>query len=320
MGDSPLSPIPAYHHAGFGTRPDPLFAGPLETMNTMTTFALSDVQRSRAEALVEPALRFLAASDHLLGESLVRSCWSDGASDAVATSLAAYQNEDGGFGKGLEVDIKAPISNPFAGRLAMQVMLTAPPSATEALRAPFARWLAAHQHEDGDWHFAPEVLQHEIAPWFAEWTFPSLNPACCIAGYAQRLGLATPEMLARVASLFERLGSTDEARTGQFYNVLPYVEYVAGIEFPERDDYVAAIAAGVSMRSYDDAQHFFDHAINGGLDLVAQIPSELLSSQADRLMDEVANDGGWPTPYDPAWRPWATATAMTTLARLRDGV
>jgi hypothetical protein len=286
----------------------------------MTTFTLSDEQRARAEALASPALRFLQDQRYPLGEALVRSSWQNGAPDAVVTALAAYQNPDGGFGNGLEVDIKAPVSNPFAGRLAIQAMLTVPALATEALRGPFADWLAANQHEDGDWHFDPEVLRHEIAPWFAGWTFPSLNPACCLAGTANRLGIATPEMLARVASLFERLGSLVEAGTGEFYSVLPYVEYVAGVDVPDRDAYLSAIAEGIENRTYDDAQHFFDHAINGGPDLTARIPVGLLSFQADRLMDDVSDDGGWPTPYDPAWRPWTTASAMITLARLRDGV
>jgi hypothetical protein len=292
----------------------------METMNTMTTFTLSDEQRSSAKALAGPALRFLQEQDDPLGEALVRFCWQDGSPEAVAAALAAYQNPDGGFGNGLEVDIKAPVSNPFAGRLAMHVMLTVPGSATEALRGPFAQWLEANQHEDGDWHFEPEVLRHDIAPWFAGWTFPSLNPSCCVAGTANQLGLATPEMLARVAALFERLGSLEEAQTGEFYNVLPYVEYVAGVDFPDRDAYIMAIADGITARSYEDAQHFFDHAINGGPDLTARIPADLLSSQADRLMNEVSDDGGWPTPYDPAWRPWTTASAMITLARLRVGV
>jgi hypothetical protein len=285
-----------------------------------TTFTLNDNQRARADTLVDPALAFLAEKRYPLGAALARHLWRDGPADDVVTALAAYQNEDGGFGNGLEVDIAAPVSNPFATRLALQVLAQLPPDVGEKLRASLAGWLAASQDADGDWHFAPEVREQDLAPWFAGWTFPSLNPACCLVGLANGLGIATPEMRERVAELFDRLGSIDEARTGEFYAVLPYVEYVAGVQFPERDAYVAALAEGIAGRKYEDAQHFFDHAINGGPELVARLPNDLLSSQADRLMDEVEDDGGWPTPYNPAWRPWTTASAMVTLARLRDGV
>lgn len=284
------------------------------------TFTLNDDQRTRAATLVEPALRFLAEQRSPLGEALVRHLWRDGSADDVVTALTAYQNADGGFGKGLEVDIAAPVSNPFATRLAMQVLTLLPPDAGQELCASLAAWLVASQDADGDWHFAPEVRAYELAPWFAGWTFPSLNPACCIVGLANRLGIATPEMRERVVALFARLGSIDEARDGEFYAVLPYVEYVAGVDFPERDAYVAALAEGIAGRQYEDAQHLFDHAINGGPELVARLPDGLLAAQADRLMDAREDDGGWPTPYNAAWRPWTTTSALVTLARLRDGV
>lgn len=285
-----------------------------------TTFTLTGDQRARAEALVDPALRFLDGQRSDLAAALVRHLWHGGSVDDVLTALTAYQNPDGGFGRGLEVDIKAPASNPFAARLAMQALLALPPDAGANMKRRLGEWLARNEDPDGDWHFAPEVLEDEIAPWYAGWTFPSLNPACCLAGLANRLGLATPEMLDQVARLFSRLGPVDEARDGAFYNVLPYVEYIAGVDVPQRDRHVSALAEGIAGREYEDAQHFFDHAINGGSGLVAKLPTGLLAAQADRLMGEAADDGGWPTPYDPAWRPWATAAALMTLARLRDGV
>jgi hypothetical protein len=285
-----------------------------------TGFALTEMQRGRANGLVKPAIRFLQFNEYPLGVTLVGHLWQGGPSEAVVHALDAYQNSDGGFGRGLEVDIKAPVSNPFATRLAMQVLLALPADAGAEMRRSLAAWLAANQHEDGDWHLAPEVLREEIAPWFAGWSFPSLNPACCLAGLANRLGIATPDMLARVDGLFRRLGSVEEARDGAFYNVLPYVEYVAGVSFPERDAYLAAIAGGIGSREYEDAGHFFDHALGGDPEVVARTSSERLAAEADRLMGEVGDDGGWPTPYDPAWRPWATTSALLTLARLRDGV
>lgn len=290
----------------------------------MTTYSLSADQRNRAALLVEPALRFLKDQNHPLGEALVRYHWADGRANDVITALASYQNDDGGFGKGLEVDITSPVSNPFAARLTMQVMMTVPIEASGDLRGPLKTWLVDNQHEDGDWHFAPEVYEGELAPWFAGWEFPSLNPACCVVGGAHQLGLATPEMLDRVAVLFERLASPKEARSDQFYAVLPYVEYVTSVDVPDQDEWVNAIAEGVmntdAAGGYVDAQHFFDHAINAGPKLTKKLPAALFAKWTDALLDEPSDDGGWQTPYNPAWRPWATASAMMTLARLWNGV
>lgn len=254
----------------------------------------------------------------------MRFFWAGGAAGDVVAALAGYQNADGGFGRGLEVDISAPVSNPFAARLAMQVMRDLPAETCASMSAELQTWLVANQHEDGDWHFAPEVREAPLAPWFAGWEFPSLNPACCVAGMAHLTEISTPGMLERVFKLFREKASPEQAASGDFYRMLPYVEYVAIVGVPEQETYIGALAKGIrkanDVGSYADAQHFFDHAINAGSPLVEQLPAGLLSSWADVLIDEVLEDGGWPSPYDPAWRPWATASALVTLARLRKGV
>lgn len=138
------------------------------------------------------------------------------------------------------------------------------------------------------------------------------------------VGFATPQVLRRVAALFEEKASLEEAASGEFYGMLPYVEYLPGVDFPNRVAYVGAVEQGIlkanAKGSYADAQHFFDHAINAGPALAARLPTELMSRWMDALLEEPSDDGGWPTPYDPAWRPWATASAMMTLARLKQGV
>lgn len=288
----------------------------------MTDHAVLTSQHAeRVEQVAERGLSFLDDRRYALGSAWVRHLWHDGPADAVVDTLTAYQNDDGGFGKGLEVDIKAPVSNPFAARLAMQVLLSLDVPASGPLVDGLNRWLTTTQHEDGDWHFTPEVYQHGLAPWFAGWTFPSLNPACDLAGLAARLNLGTKEMQARVRRLFDDKATLEEARTGEFYNLLPYVEYLAGVDHPQRDAYLDILAATITATAergdFADAGHFFDLAHGGGPDLLRRIPASVVQSQAARLLAEPEADGGWPTPYDPAWRPWFTAANLALLATLR---
>lgn len=289
-----------------------------------TPFHLDADRTRRAEVLVDPALRFLEEQRYPLGAALVRHRWRNGSAEAVIEALAAYQNEDGGFGRGLEVDISSPVSNPFAARLAMHTLLSLEGAPDGPLIGDMATWLRESQNEDGDWHFAKEVYDAPLPPWFAGWTFPSLNPACCLTGLAIRLDIATPDMRDRVARLFSRLATMDEARTGEFYNVLPYVEYVPVADLDDRDawlDTTATNITGTAARGgYPDPSHFFEHVLGGGPAIVSRLPNETISAFAGKLMGEQEGDGGWPTPYDAAWRPWQTAAALTTLADLRDGV
>jgi hypothetical protein len=296
----------------------------LDMETNMTHFQLSSEQTERASALVTPALSFVLEHTFGLGTALVHYHWHDGAAQDVIDELGTYQNEDGGFGRNLEVDIKSSASNPFAARLAMGILLSLRDRPSSPLIAELEIWLRDNQHADGDWHFSDDVYKGELPPWFAAWSFPGLNPACCIAGLANRLGIASPDMLDRVERLFAEKSSLDEASTGEFYNVLPYVEYLGGVDVPDREEWLDAVAGNITKTvdedRYADAAHFLDHAMGGGPDLVKRIPNATWSRQADRLMSEVEPDGGWPSPYDSAWRPNLTASALTMLARLRDGI
>lgn len=290
----------------------------------MTHFRLSDKQIERARALGPPAQTFLQEHRFGLGAALISHHWNDGSAHDVIDQLVAYQNEDGGFGRNLEVDITSPVSNPFAARLAMGILLTLRDRPGSQVVDRLGTWLRDNQHADGDWHFSKDVYESQLPPWFAAWSFPSLNPACCIAGLANRLEIATPTMLERVQRLFVEKATLQEASTGEFYNVLPYVEYLGGVEVPDRDRWLDAVAANIVRTANDnryvDAGHFFEHAAGGGPELTRRIPEGMLAGQADRLLDEAEPDGGWPTPYDAAWRPSLTASALRLLGRLRVGI
>ncbi|MBA2470258.1 MAG: hypothetical protein H0V37_12710 [Chloroflexia bacterium] len=289
-----------------------------------TTFVLPGERMKEAGLAAVRGRGFVLEAGFPLGAAMIDHAWSGGAADAAIRQLAGYQNDDGGFGRGLEVDIESPVSNPFAARLAMAILLGLDDRPSTDLRLNLQRWLIANQDEDGDWHFSDETKSAQLAPWFAGWTFPSLNPACCLAGYANRLGIATPAMLDRVARLFDEKSSLDEARSGEFYALLPYVEYIAGVDWPGRAAFVEATVEGISAADrtgkYADAGHFWEHVLGGGPDIAGRISTDVLSKQADALLGEQLPDGGWPTPYNDAWRPLFTAQSCITLAQLRDGI
>ena len=145
-----------------------------------------------------------------------------------------------------------------------------------------------------------------------------------MVGLANRLGIATPDMLERIAQLFSEKATLDDARTGDFYTLLPYSEYAGGVTWTGRDSFLDAITRNIvesdQADTYADAGHFWEHVLGGGPDLAARIPVDVLSRNADRLLVEGLPDGGWPTPYNEAWRPLLTSHACITLARLRDGI
>ena len=265
----------------------------------------------------ERAVAFLDGANRPVEAAWAHRLVGDGAREAVVEALRRYQNPDGGFGRGLEPDIGAPSSNPFAARLAMQVLCSAGPAPAEPVLAGLERWLEGNQGEDGCWRLPVDAADHPLAPWFAGWTFPGLNPALCLAGYATRLGIGSERLHARVRALFDRTASVDEVPTAEFYTLLPYLEYVPWGEVHAREAFLDALASAVvdnvERGTYQDAHHFFEHLGPAGGPVAARVPAAVIDAQLDRLAGEQDADGGWPSPYAAHWRPWATAGALATL-------
>lgn len=276
---------------------------------------LTNDQMDRAHAAAKTAMKFVENRQAALPAAIIRHQWFAGSADEVVAALARYQNADGGFGNRLEPDIHHPSSNAFAARIAMQYMSVLPDDSTVYMRERLQDWLAKNQHEDGDWHFSAESRSAFMQPWFAAWQHPSLNPACGVAGLAAQLGIATASMLARTHRLFTSKATLDEIATGQFYTLLPYVEYSAGVDLA--DSWLEALADQIVATEFEDAEHFFTLALGGSPEITQRLLDALLQSNISLLLDTQEADGGWPTPYDNAWRVWSTAGNMMTLAQLR---
>ena len=266
---------------------------------------------------VEQALTFLATQDRPVELAWARHSAGTGSDDEIIAALARYQNPDGGFGQNLEIDIHAPDSQAFAARLAMHVMIDAGTAPSHPMVTKLSEWLEREQGEDGDWSFPHGVYEHQLAPWFAGWSFPSLNPALMVAGSAHRLGIGSQRLFDRVDALIAEKGIIEDAENGGSYDVLPYAEYFPYVKHREQDRYNGAVARGVERRvrsgEYEDAGHFFEHAGGPESEIAKRLPAEVIAGQLDRLEAEQAEDGGWPTPYDPRWRAWVTASGLSVL-------
>lgn len=267
--------------------------------------------------VAERAQDYLAAYGRPVDAAWVRQMRGAASGDDVRAELEPYQNPDGGFGQAFEPDISAPDSNPFAARLAMQVLLAIETPADAPICQRLANWLQTAQDSSSDWPFVQGVYQHPLAPWFAAWTFPSLNPALCIGGAAARLGIGAPEMHERVRTLANRLAQPDEIANASFYNLLPYAEYFPWVDHPRREEFLASLAEKIAANArgdgYEDAEHFFTHLGPASGELARRVARAAIDAQLDRLQAAQEADGGWPTPYSLHWRSWSTATAVAIL-------
>jgi hypothetical protein len=234
----------------------------------------------------------------------------------LLNTLGRYQNPDGGF-TGLEVDIAAPQSNPFAMEIALLICLHAGAPREHPLLQKAAAHLEAAQDPDGGWRFIPEIYQHALPPWFQHWAWPNLNPACPLAGLLLELGLDSPVLLARVARFFDQLEKPEEVTQGDFYTVRPYALYfIAETGHPRQAFYRAEMVGWLARQHAQnklDSTHFFEYIRSPHSYAGQSIPPHILQTRLDLLAGEQSADGGWPSPYDARWRPWITVNNLLIL-------
>ena len=162
--------------------------------------------------------------------------FDDGALDRVHQCLLCYKNADGGWGHGLEHDIKSPRSNPLMlefllsiGRdtgLPLSGVSTARRSGWRACRAKTARWNPTR------------LLDYPHAPWWAEGgqTMPD-----SITGNLTELGLCRPRYRNAPGNGCEEPG-LDHIRANEWlfmaYHAFDY--YMNVDDFPDLDTFRAA--------------------------------------------------------------------------------
>jgi hypothetical protein len=267
---------------------------------------------------VDRARGFFAGWERELDRALFAYHFAGGSRDALLEALGKYQNEDGGFGHGLEPDITAPDSNPFATELALLICQQADVPRDHPLLARTVAYLEAAQDDDGGWRFSPGVYEHELAPWFAGWDWPNLNPACTIAGHLRELELGSARLHEGVAALFARMARPEDVLSDEYYAVRPYAYYfLPPSDHPQAELYRAGLLWWLIRQhqagKLDDAGHFFDYVRHPDTYTGRNLPPVIVAAQLDRLAGEQTEDGGWPSPYATHWRGWSTVQNLLTL-------
>ncbi|WP_281658114.1 hypothetical protein [Halobacillus sp. Cin3] len=112
-----------------------------------------------------------------------------GPKEKVLDYLSAFQNEDGGFGHGIEPDFQLPASSPMATWAASQVLTELNVSSKEPMLQQMVSYLLrSYDRQSGMWpSVVPEVNHFPHAPWWSwregvqsNWMF---NPAAELAGF-----------------------------------------------------------------------------------------------------------------------------------------
>lgn len=281
------------------------------------------------------AAAFLTTHGRVLDRRRLDLIFGSGTPDGVLTALAAHRNPDGGFGWGLESDLRSPASQPVCALHALEILDEV--SAPTGMAVDLCGWLESATLADGGLPFAGvEADGPGSAPWWAaaDPLASSLHMTSAITGQALRLARHDPAVashpwLERATDHCWRTITALEEPPGA-YELVYILRFLDAIT-PSRPE-----AAGMLERLTETLSPDWEQAVEGGVEgeklrpldfspwpsgpLRELVPEPVIEADLDRLEGGQRHDGGWTVDFvsfSPAasleWRGHATVGALTLL-------
>jgi hypothetical protein len=258
--------------------------------------------------------------------------------DGVLAALDAYRNPDGGFGWGLEPDLRSAESQPAAALHAFEVLAETAPTSTPRA-AELCDWLKSVSLPDGGLPFALPVGDPVgCAPFWAEAdpTVSSIQISAVVAANAHRvarhdaivanhpwLATATRYCLDAIRAVDTAPHAYELSFALQFLDAVTdtHTEAAALLEHLGRH-----IPSDGTMRVHGGAEHEMlrplDFAPDPDRPVRNLFAPAVVAADLDRLVQQQQPDGGWPVDwmtFSPAaaleWRGYVTVRAVAILQR-----
>ena len=281
------------------------------------------------------AADFMAAHARVLDRRRFDRLFRDGDDDSVLAAVDAYRNPDGGYGWGLEPDLRSRTSQPGGALHAFEAMADAAPTVTDHA-VELCNWLTRVALDDGGLPFAFEIPDPAgCAPFWvdADSTTSNLQITAVVTAQAYRVAeydpaMAEPPWLERATAYclaaIDRIDAEPHA-----YELAFAIRFLDSL--PDRG---AAESRLARLRGYipsdgllpvaggspDEALRPLDVAPFPDRPARALYSAEAIAADLDRLAGGQRPDGGWTVDfasYSPAaaleWRGHRTVEALTIL-------
>ena len=276
----------------------------------------------------DAAAAFIAANARVVDRRRFQRMFGGGGAAPVRDGVAAYRNDDGGFGHALEPDCRAPGSQPLAVDMGLRI-LDETDAWDQDLVLGACDWLAAVAPGEGGAAFAePTISGWPHAPW---WVPEEGHPASVIAtgliaGTLHARGVSHPWLDRATELIWARIGSLTEPSAYDMFGVLRFLQHV-----PDRDRAGEAFGR-VGPLIIDRKLVTLDPETPGEVHFPLDFASEpdslarglfddaTIKAHLDHLAQAQRDDGGWTfnwLAWSPAaereWRGFLTVDALRVL-------
>ena len=283
------------------------------------------------------AASFLTRHGRLLDRRRFEYLFGNGSAEAVLAAVDGYRNPDGGYGWGLEPDLRAPESQPGGALHALEVFADLAPLTTPRA-VQLCDWLRGITLPDGGLPFALPVADGRgSAPFWVEAdpTVSTLHSTAFVAATALRVaahdaGVAAHPWLARAVDYC--LAAVDGLdRTPHAIELAFTVQLLDALSDRRPDDALPRLeklgtllpadgVVPVTGGSPGEALRALDFAPRPGRPARRLFAADVIEAELDRLQATQQDDGGWRVAfasYSPAaeleWRGYQTVAVITIL-------
>jgi hypothetical protein len=279
--------------------------------------------------MTDPA-DFMQTHARLLDRRRFELLFAGGSAEAAFAALSGYANTDGGFGHGIEPDLRSPASQPAGALHAFEVLAEAGP-ATSPMAGALCDWLDTATLPDGGLSFAMAgAAGAGVAPFWAgaDPAASSLHITSAVCGMAHRVAAHDPAVAShRWLERATEFCSRGIAEVRETPHAIAFLFMLQFLEAVGDEDELARLGAFLPPSGAlpvvggiaDETIRPLDISPRPGALRVLFDP-DVIAADLDRLEAEQREDGGWYVDfraYSPAaeleWRGYATVAALTTL-------
>lgn len=293
---------------------------------------------SHSNVDVEAATRFMTTHGRLLDRHRLLQLLGRGGPQATFSALEPYRNADGGYGWGLEPDLRAVESQPAGALHAFEVFEEVGEIASERA-LELCDWLHSVMLPDGGLAFALPIADPAGCASFwatADPTASSLHITAAVTASARRaarhvpgiadhpwLAGATDFCLMTIESI-ERCGHAIELKF-----VLAFLDALSD-DRPDVIAHIERLGAVIPSNGLlhvdggleDEMMRPLDFAPRPDRPVRALFDETVVARELDRLASQQESDGGWHTDFDSAspiaaleWRGYQTVWAVAVLRK-----
>jgi len=292
----------------------------------------------------ERATAFIQTYGRPLEQQLLAYQFGGETKAGVLTALTAYQNEDGGFGRALEPDLRTDASSAVATQQAFNVLRAIEAPVDEPLvRRSIDYLLKSYDAGRSVWPIVPpEVEAAPHAPWWthvdAERNFGSFlaNPRAALVGFLHDYSsLVYPEFLTQVTGLVLNYLDVLPDKM-EMHDLLCYISLAETKGLPAADQarvqaklrQIAPHSVEMNPEKWGDYELLPLGVISAPDHFLADVVApEVIHLNLDRLVDSQQPDGAWAPPWnwafvnEAAWQAaeqdWKGYLTLTNLKLLQ---